>query len=86
MTAETSLASVICGTETVVESNYMSINENDIIGVGISSSSSLRIVASGASGYTLKRYTRGDVMSLESAALEDLVDKAMHLHANISKC
>ena len=85
MMAETNFASVICGTETLVESDYMSINENDIIGVGIPSPSSLHVVASEASGYSLKRYASGEVVSLGSAVLEDLMDQAMHLHADISK-
>ena len=85
MMAETSFASVICGTETLVESDYISIKENDIIGVGIPSSSSLGIAASGASGFSLKRYASGDVVSLGSAVLEDLMDQAMHLHADISE-
>ena len=37
VTAESSFASVICGTEVLIESDYMSINENDVIGVSVPS-------------------------------------------------
>ena len=85
--AETSLASVICGTETLMEeSDYMSINENDFIGVIIPPSSPLPVVASGASDYRLKRFDDINVMSFGSTALQDLPDQALHLHANISEC
>ena len=84
--AETNFASVICGTETLVESDYMSINENDIIGVSIPPSDPLPVVASGASGYRLKRFGDINVMSLGSTTLQDLPDQALHLHADISEC
>ena len=85
--AETSLASVICGTETLMEeSDYMSINENDFIGVIIPPSSPLPVVASGASDYSLKRFDDINVMSFGSTALQDLPDQALHLHADISEC
>ena len=90
VTAETSLASVICGKETLVELDYMSINENDIIGVGIPSNSSsslaLRIVASGASGYSLGRFGTESAVSVDSAALQNQPNQALHLHADISEC
>ena len=84
--AETSLASVICGTETLMESDYMSINENDIIGVSIPPSDPLPVVASGASGYGLKRFGDINVMSFGSIALQDLPDQALHLNADICEC
>ena len=84
--AETSLASVICGREMLVESDYMSINENDFIGVSIPPSDTLPVVASGALGYHLKRFGDINVISLGSTALQDLPDQALHLHADISEC
>ena len=81
--AETSLASVICGTETLMESDDMSINVNDFIGVGIPLSDPLPVVASGASGYRLKRFGDINVMSFGSTTLQDLPDQALHLHADI---
>ena len=86
MMAETSLASVICGIETLVESDYMSIDDNDFIGVSIPPSDPLPVIATGATGYKLKRVDDGlNAMSLSSAALKELPDQALHLHADISE-
>ena len=85
MIAESSLASVICGTEELMESDYMSINENDVIGVSVPSTAPLPIVASSASGYNLKMFSDGGVTTVDSAQLVDMPNHALHLSADISK-
>ena len=84
VTTETSLAAVICGTETLVEADYISVNEDDVIGVRLPSSNPLPIVATKASGYSLTAVTstRGVAGFI---ALQDLPNQALHLQADISK-
>ena len=85
MMAETSFASVICGTETLVESDYMSVNENDVIGVGVPSSDPLRVVASSAAGYTLQMIGTTGATFIDSSQLQMQNNYALHLAADISK-
>ena len=85
MTAESSFASVICGTEELIESDYMSINENDVIGVSVPSTAPLPIVASSASGYSLKMFSDGGVTEVDSTQLQDLSSFAIHISADICR-
>ena len=64
-------------------SDYVSVNENDCIGVSIPPSDLLPVVASGASDYGLKRFVNENAVSVESAVLQDLPNQALHLHADI---
>ena len=63
----------------------MSINENDVIGVSVPSTAPLPIIASGASGYSLKMFSDGDVTTVDSTQLVYMSNHALHLSADISK-
>ena len=70
-----------------MESDYMSINENDVIGVNIPPGSflSTNIVASGAPGYELRRFAGSDITVVDSTTLQTMANHALHLSADISK-
>ena len=84
MTAESSFASVICGTETLLESERVSINESDIIGVGIPTTDPLPILATGASGYNIKMFPDDKAETVNSADLVDMASFTVHISADIT--
>ena len=84
MMAENSFAKVICGTENLIESEYISINKSDIIGVGIPTTDPLPILATGALGYNIKMFTDDQAITVDSTGILNKTSFAVHVSADIS--
>ena len=84
--AKTSLASVICGTEILLSSEYVSINQGDVIGTHFPSTNPLSMLAANASGHSLKEHNGSETVTvINSTELNDAIEYALHVSADISE-
>ena len=79
-------AVIFCKTELLQPQDYVRVEMGDIIGVSLPAQNPLPIVASGATGYSLKTHNAPNAPSMiQQTALTDASNMALHLYPTIGK-
>ena len=79
-------AKIFCKTEVLRPMDYVHVQAGDVTGVSLPTQSPLPLVASGATGYSLKTHDASNSSAiLQSLSLTNGSDMALHLYPTIGK-
>ena len=74
---------IFCKTEVLQSQDYVRVQTGDIVGVILPIANPLPLVASGATGYSLMRYTGLADRALQMTDLSEVSNLALHLYPMI---
>ena len=80
-------AVIFCRMELLQPQDYVRVETGDVIGVSLPQQNPLPIVASGATGYSLKTHTALNAPpAIQQFVLTDASSMALHLYPTIGRC
>ena len=80
-------AVIFCKTELLQPQDYVRVETGDVIGVSLPQQNPLPIVASGATGYSLKTQSASNTpTAMQRSTLTDASSVALHLYPTTGRC